>query len=158
EVYATVIGRYRGYGGPAREPVASAVNLLEAHVWQHKLDGGRDRLPVDAQQLVWSAISGRLMSLDSKSVGNRLELLFFFVNAMLSSPPPGPMDERSMSWIHQPDYSVIDVARKLGRKLGDSISRAENRQSRRGRWNAVGSRVWNVNPKIAVLLFTGEMR
>src|SRR5262249_27296472 len=51
EVYATVIGGYRGNGGPAREPVASAVNLLEAHVWQHKLDGGRDRLPVDAQQL-----------------------------------------------------------------------------------------------------------
>jgi len=36
----------------------------------------------------------------AEAVGNRLEILFLFVNAVLAAPPPGLVDEGAVRGVH----------------------------------------------------------
>ena len=44
-----------------------------------------------------------------KPIGDGLEMLFFFVDAVPAPPVPRLVHERSVRGIHQPDNSLVDV-------------------------------------------------
>src|SRR5262249_745114 len=56
EFYARAICVDGNNNCPVREPVIADANLLDANVGQGELDGCADRIPVEAQELVGSAV------------------------------------------------------------------------------------------------------
>src|SRR5262249_33861468 len=98
-----------------------------------EFNGGRDWLAVYPKQFVRRAVARRRVSTNPKTIWYRFEDLLLRVNALLIAPPPCPVYERSVSWIHQTNDGVIDIARKLGSQVGELVTTAEYRQLRH-RW------------------------
>src|SRR6266700_445714 len=103
------------------------------------------------------------MRTHAKAVGNRLEVLLLFMNAVLRAPPPGLMNERAVRGIHQSDDSVIDIYWHLGLQVSNVEFAAElfNLRSgirsflRFGETCASEARVRDIYPYKVVLLFAG---
>src|SRR5437667_6263816 len=94
-----------------------------------------------------------------ETVGNRLELLGFFVNASSFTPEPRLMNERPVRRVHQSDNPVVNMRRQLARKMRDLVFVAENgkRRRRRNPLRQTRSRTIHINPNVAVPLFGRKM-
>src|SRR5580658_2312225 len=83
------IAPHRRHRRPARKPQLAAANLFRPDIWQNKVDRRRHRLArIFFQHPVRRAVRARRMRAHPESVGNRLELFFFLVNAMPAPPVP----------------------------------------------------------------------
>src|SRR5437868_14829781 len=67
--------------GAIGEPVVANANLLHADIRQGEFARGADRISIEAQQLVGSAVGGRSVRRDENAHGDWLEGLLLFVNA-----------------------------------------------------------------------------
>src|SRR5689334_1588852 len=105
------------------------------------------------------------MGAHAEAVGNRLELLLLFVNAVAGSPPPGLVHKRTVRGVHQADNAVINTARKVGGQISSFVLVRKCRNGgyfRRRLFAAreTGScRTWvgNKNPNEAVALFARKI-
>lgn len=146
--------------GAAGEPVSPGANLFEALIGQDKINHCGGRLAGDEfQDFVRSAIRRRSMRAHAEAIGNRLELLGFFADAVASAPPPSLMDERAVRGVHQADDGLVHAARQIGEKVRDFETLAEfgklGRGGRRGLRRAA-LRIRHVHPEVTVALFTGK--
>src|SRR5205814_1988223 len=85
------------------------------------------------------------MRAHAKAVGNRLELLLLFVDAVARSPPPCLMHKRSVRRIHQTDDSVIHIAGQICAEVCSLKFVSERWNSRHfytGAFAAAESRAW----------------
>ena len=122
------------YGRSAGKPQLPAPNLLRPDIRQHKIDRRRHRLArIFLQHPVWRAIRARRVRTHPESIGNRLKLFFFLMNAMPAAPVPRLMHKRSMRRIHQTNNPLVHVRRQLASQMRNPIFLAERGQFRRRR-------------------------
>ena len=101
EIDAAKIAANRSDGGAAGKPKLAGLNDFGAHVGENEVDGGGDGSAGHFfEQLVGRAVGAGRMWTHAKAVRNRLEFLFFFVNATAAAPEPGLMHERAVSRVH----------------------------------------------------------
>ena len=103
------------------------------------------------------------MRAHAEAVGDGLEGFLLLVDAVAVAPPPGLVDKRPVSGIHQPDDAVVHSARQFGREIGDLVFVAEGGNARR--WHRrlhsfcescpSRSRLGYVDPDVVVVLFAG---
>src|SRR5271154_4483141 len=103
------------------------------------------------------------MRAHAETVGDGLEVFFLLVDAVAAAPPPGLVDEWSVSGIHKADNAVIDADGHVGGEVGEFVFFAEFFNQRGilrsffSRVEARARRAWigNVDPDKTILLFTG---
>src|SRR5260370_1075360 len=97
------------------------------------------------------------MRAHAKSIRNRLELFFLFVNAVPAAPEPRLVYEWPVRRVHQTDDSVVDMRRQFARQMRDLVLFAEHRQgrSRSNFFRQPRSRRVHVHPNIAIAFFAG---
>ena len=150
------IPSHRRHRSPARKPHLPAMNLLQPHVGQDKIDRSSNAFPGNPlQQLIRSAIRTGRMRAHPKSIRDRLKLLLLLVNAVLAPPKPGLMHKRPVRRIHQADDPLVHMRRQLAVQMCNLVFLAEHRQRRRRRHclRKAGSGRIHVNPDITVALF-----
>src|SRR5947208_955205 len=79
------------------------------------------------------------MRAHTEAVGNRLELLLLFVDAVPRSPPPSLMNKRPVRGIHQTDDSVIHIAGQICGQVCSLKFVSEHRNSRHSRHFCTGA-------------------
>ena len=158
QAFATV----RSYSCEAGEPLVSAADGFVAAVGENEVDGGGDGLAVDSEQLVGRAVSRRRVGGHAEALRDGLEVLFLFMDACLLAPPPGLVNKRTMSRVHQADDAVIDVAGQVGGEMRAAEARSELGDFGRRRLlagtDASGAGLRDVDPGVSVALFAGEGR
>src|SRR6185312_1939775 len=88
EVESAAVLIDRSHHCAVHHPVIADTNLFHANVRQRELNRSHDRIAVETQQLVCSAICAGCMRANAKAVRNRLECLLLFVDTAPSAPPP----------------------------------------------------------------------
>src|SRR3984885_9658368 len=99
----------------------------------------------------------------AKALGNGLEVLLFFVDAVAGAPPPRLMHKRPVCRGHQPDNAVVHVAGQLRRQMRSAVPVAEGWQLGR-RWQRLpglqadpsAARPGHVDPGVSIPLLAGK--
>jgi hypothetical protein len=157
--------RYRGHRSQTSKPFLSRANRLIPPIRQHKINLRRYLLPINPQQLIRRRVRTGSMRRHSKprippfvlSILNRLKVLRLLMNTSRRPPPPGLVHKRPMRRIHQPDNSVVDIARQLRRQMRRPKPPRKLRHLRHRRQLShypPSPRLRQINPRIPIPLLT----
>src|SRR5207302_7855359 len=129
------------------------------NVGKGELNGSRNRLTIEAQQLVGAAVGTRGMRRNAKAHGGGIKGLLLLVNAASRPPPPRLMDKRSVRRIHQSDHAVIHIAWEFRRQLRDLVFPAGEWKLRNRRRIQNGTaRFRHEDPHVSIALLAWIMR
>src|SRR6266496_1882827 len=100
-----MIARDGSNGGQAGEPVFPRADGFGANVGEHEIDGRGHGIGVgvEAQQFVGRGVRTWSVRAHAEAVGDRLESLPLFVNAMTCAPPPSLMNKWAVRRVHKAD-------------------------------------------------------
>jgi hypothetical protein len=161
--------RHRSNRRQTRKPLLPSANRLVPPIRQHKIDRRRNRLTINAEQLIRSRVRTGSMRRHPKPcvspiifiVVQRLEVLRLLVNTRPAPPPPGLVHKRPMRRIHQPDNPVVHIARQIRLQVRTPKPRRKLRHRRHRRQrlqhlHSPRSRLRQINPGKPIALFTGK--